>query len=177
MIGREFVFRAPTGLAAFAVVALSLAACGGSSSDAPPAYCPTPFTVTDAGRLTHFKDGPGRDPRDIAYEAVVAGSSTACEATRTQINVTLLMRISVSAGPSVDAGTTRVPYFVRVIDASGAIVQGQEFTADFRLSTANPRGSSREELSLSLPRDGSYRIAIGLKPTAEELNYNRRSRQ
>ena len=172
MIGRKFVF-----LASAALAVLSLAACGGSSSDVAPAYCPTPFTVTDAGRLTHFKDGPGRDPRDIAYEAVVAGSRTTCEAVRNQINVTLVMRVSVSAGPSVGAGPTRVPYFVRVIDASGAIVQGQEFTADFRLSTANPRGSSQEELSLSLPRDGSYRIAIGLKPTAEELNYNRRARQ
>jgi hypothetical protein len=172
MIGRKFVF-----LASAALAVLSLVACGGSSSDVSPAYCPTPFTVTDAGRLTHFKDGPGRDPRDIAYEAVVAGSRTSCEALRNQINVTLVMRISVSAGPSVGAGPTRVPYFVRVIDASGAIVQGQEFTADFRLSASNPRGTSQEELSLSVPLDGSYRIAIGLKPTAEELNYNRRGRQ
>ncbi len=27
------------------------------------------------------------------------------------------------------------------------------------------------------PRDGGYRIAVGLKPTPEELNYNRRGRQ
>ena len=168
MIGRKLVFFSPV-----AAVTLLLAACGGSSTEAP-SYCPTPFTVTDAERLTHFKDGPGRDPRDIAYEAVVSGSRTSCEALKTQINVTLVMRISVSAGPSVVAGPTRVPYFVRVIDGSGRIVQGQEFTADFRLSTANPRGSSQEELSLTLPRDGAYRIAIGLKPTAEELNYNRR---
>ena len=64
----------------------------------------------------------------------------------------------------------------RVIDGSGTIVQGQEFTADFRLTAASPRGTSQEKLSLSLPRDGSYRIAVGLKPTAEELNYNRRTR-
>jgi hypothetical protein len=164
-------------VAAAALAALSLAACGGSSADAVPTYCPSPFTVTDAGRLTHFKDGPGRDPRDIAYEAVVAGSRTTCEVSRNQINVTLLMRISVNAGPAVGSGPTRVPYFVRVIDGSGAVVQGQEFTADFRLSAANPKGSSQEELSLFLPQGGSYRIAIGLKPTAEELNYNRRGRQ
>ena len=63
--------------------------------------------------------------------------------------------------------------FVRVIDEAGTITQGQEFTADFRLSANNPRGSSQEELTLTLPRDGSYSIAIGLKPTPEELNYNR----
>ncbi len=173
MIDRKF---APVAPAALAVLALSLAACGGSD-DVAPAYCPAPFTVTDAERLTHFKDGPGRDPRDIAYEAVVAGSKTTCEIRRNQISVTLVMRISVVAGPSVSAGTTRIPYFVRVIDSRGAVVQGQEFTADFKLSAANPRGSSQEELSLNVSAGGSYRIAIGLKPTVEELNYNRRGRQ
>jgi hypothetical protein len=171
MIERKFAFVVP------AVLALSLAACGGGSSDSGPVYCPTPFTVADAGRLTHFKDGPGRDPRDIAYEASLAGASASCEVRRNAIEVTLVMRVSAVAGPSVTAGQTRVPYFVRVINASGSIVQGQEFTADFRLSSANPRGASREELTLTLPRDGSYRIAVGLKPTIEELNYNRRGRQ
>jgi hypothetical protein len=170
MIDRKFAFLAP------AVLALSLVACGGGS-DSGPIYCPTPFTVTDAGRLTHFKDGAGRDPRDIAYEAALAGATTSCEARKNVIDVTLVMRVSAVAGPSVAAGQTRVPYFVRVLDGNGAVVQGQEFTADFRLSTANPRGSSREELSLSLPRNGDFRIAVGLKPTVEELNYNRRGRQ
>jgi hypothetical protein len=60
-------------------------------------------------------------------------------------------------------------------------VQGQEFTADFRLSSGNPRGTSQEELSLALPYSqisdlAGYRIAVGLKPTQEELNYNRRGR-
>jgi hypothetical protein len=63
-----------------------------------------------------------------------------------------------------------------VIDSSGAVVQGQEFTADFRLRPNSPRGSSQEELSLQLPTDsGGNRIAVGLKPTQDELNYNRRS--
>lgn len=159
-------------------LALSLAACGGSKDNDISYVCPTPFTVQDAGRLTHFKEGPGRDPRDVAYDAVLAGAGSRCEVSRNQVNVTLLLRIAVSAGPVADPGTTRVPYFVRVLDGNGAVVQGQEFTADFKLSAANPRGSSQEELALSLPlAGGGYRIAVGLKPTPEELNYNRRRQQ
>jgi hypothetical protein len=69
---------------------------------------------------------------------------------------------------------------VRVIDGSGAVRQGQDFTADFKLSSGSPRGESREELALSIPFNEikdltGYRIAVGLKPTQEELNYNRRA--
>jgi hypothetical protein len=139
--------------------------------------CPQPFTVGDAARLTHFKEGAGRDPRDIAYEASVVGAGTTCELSRNRVDVTLLMRISVSAGPSVAAGRTSVPYFVRVLDESNNVVQSQDFTADFRLTAGNPRGTSQEELQFSVSRSGAYRIAVGLKPTMEELNYNRRGRQ
>ena len=67
-----------------------------------PSYCPPPLTVADAQRLTHFKDGPGRDPRDIAYEAALVNAGTSCSLGRGQMDVTLVMRIAVNAGPSVE---------------------------------------------------------------------------
>jgi hypothetical protein len=155
---------------------LALAACGGGTPEVNYA-CPQPFTVQDAERLTHFKDGAGRDPRDIAYEASIIGAATKCSLSRNRVDVTLFLRLSVSAGPSADAGRTSVPYFVRVLDSANNVVQSQEFNADFRLTSGSPRGSSQEELTLTLPADGGYRIAVGLKPTPEELNYNRRGRQ
>ena len=163
-------------------LALLLSACGGKSEETATAYGPAPFTVQDAGRLTHFRDGPGRDPRDVEYEAALAGVGTSCTLRRNQMDVTLIMRVAVSAGPSVAAGQTRVPYFVRVLGSSGQVVQGQDFTADFKLSSANPRGQSQEEFTLTLPFSqvsqlGSYRIAVGLKPSMEELDYNRRAGQ
>jgi hypothetical protein len=169
-------------LAAPLALALGLSACGGGSSvEVNRAYCPAPLTVQDAERLTHFKEGAGRDPRDIAFEAAITASGTTCEFTRGLMTVNLIMRVTATAGPSVDPGTTRVPYFVRVINAGGSVVQSQEFTADFKLGGSSPRGTSQEELVLRLPYSqlsdlGGYRIAIGLKPTRDELDYTRRTR-
>ena len=72
---------------------MSLGACGwfgggSKSDDASSVYCPAPLTVADAQRLTRFKDGPGRDPRDIVFEAALIASRTTCELTRNQLNVT-----------------------------------------------------------------------------------------
>ena len=122
----------------------------------------------------------GRDPRDIEYEASLVGARTQCEIKRGQMNVTLVMRIAVQAGPSVTGAPTQVPYFVRVLTGAGTVAQGQDFIAGFKLSAANPRGQSQEELALTLPYSevsdlAAYRIAVGLKPTPEELDYNRRS--
>ena len=163
-----------------ALFALALAGCGGGSPPPPSMVCPPPLTVQDASRITHFRDGPGRDPHDIAYEASLVNSASSCQLGPRLLDVTVVMIVAVSAGPSVTPGQTRVPYFVRVLDGNGTVVQGQDFTADFKLSSASPRGESREELSLTIPfgevRDlTGYRIAVGLKPSPEELNYNRRA--
>jgi hypothetical protein len=171
----KFAVLAP----AAAALVLALGSCG-PSTPPPSVSCPPPLTVQDAGRITHFKDGPGRDPRDIAYEAALVNSASSCRLGGGVLDVTVVMIVAVSAGPAVTPGQTRVPYFVRVLDGSGRVLQGQDFTADFRLSSSSPRGESREELALTLPvGEGKnltgYRIAVGLKPTPEELNYNRRA--
>ena len=75
-----------------------------------------------------------------------------------------------------------MPFFVRVIDSSGNVVTGRDELADYKISPASPRGVSLEEMSVALPfasvNDlGGYRIAVGLKPTQDELNYNRRADQ
>ncbi len=178
MIATRLVFLAP--------VLLALAGCGwfsGSGSNkeaAAAAYCPTPLTVQDADKLTRFKAGAGRDPRDVQFEAVIVQTNAACSISRNILDVSVYVQIAVNAGPSVGPGTTRVPFFVRVLDANGTVVVGRDEFADYKLSAASPRAMSREELGVKIPFSqisdaGGYRIAVGLKPTQEELDFNRRA--
>jgi hypothetical protein len=171
----RFAFVAP-----FAI-ALALSGCGGSNKEAAAAaYCPTPLSVQDASRLTRFKSGGGRDPRDVAFEAVLVQTNAACSISRSTMDVSVYMQIAVNAGPSVGPGVTRVPFFVRVIDANGNVVVGRDEYADYKLSAASPRAMSREELGVKIPFNqvaevGAYKIAVGLLPTQDELQFNRRA--
>ncbi len=159
-----------------------VAACGSSEDDAANIYCPAPFTVQDAGRLTHFKDGAGRDPRDVEYEAALNGVGTKCDASAQSDGS---RRWSCASWSTPDPRWCRVPCACRTSCACwapGQVAQGQDFTADFKLSGSNPRGQSQEELTLTLPftkvsEVAAYRIAVGIKPTQEELEYNRRQGQ
>lgn len=168
-------------LAGLAVAALVLAGCGRSAKEqAAAAYCPQPLTVQDAARITRFKAGAGRDPRDVVFEANMAGAGTTCSMGRNKLEVEVVMRIAVNAGPSVAGGVTRVPFFVRVLDAGGSVIVGKDELADYKISATSPRGVSDETVAVTLPFSqvtelGAYRIAVGLKPTPEELQYNRRA--
>lgn len=162
-------------------LALVLAGCGQSERNIQAAaYCPTTLTVQDAQRLTRFKPGAGRDPRDVMFEAELVGAGTSCKLSRNRLEVDVAMRIAVNAGPSVGQGVTQVPFFVRILDGRGNVIQGRDELAAYRLSPASPRGVSQEEMYVELPFQqitdiGGYRIAVGLKPTQEELDYNRRA--
>ena len=168
--------------APLAVVALVLTGCGGRSAkeQAAASYCPQAMTVSDAQRITRFKEGAGRDPRDVVFEAAMVNAGTQCQIGRNKLEVDVVMRIAVNAGPSIAGAVTRVPFFVRVLDAGGTVIIGKDELADYKLSQRSPRGVSDETVAVTLPfselRDlGTYRIAVGLKPSQQELEYNRRT--
>ena len=142
------------------------------SSDASVVYCPQPLTVADAQRLTRFKDGPGRDPRDVVFEAALVASGTTCELSaqpaRRRRDHAHLGQCRPVGRRGHDAGAVTS---CACIDASGAVVQGQEFTADFRLIGGQSArhlagGDCRCRLPFNQISDlGGYRIAVGLKPS------------
>jgi hypothetical protein len=177
MISPRIWFVAPATLA----LSLALAGCGRSAKEQLAAdYCPTPFSVHDAQTLTRFRPGAGQDPRNVVFDSALLNAASTCSLGKNQMKVNLVLLVAATPGPAIGSGVVNVPYFVRVLDASNTIVQGREFTADFKMSANGPRRVSKEELTLELPfakpaDAASYRIAVGLKPTQEELDYNRRS--
>jgi hypothetical protein len=173
----KHVFRASAAL----TLALSLASCGPSDKAVTAAnYCPAPFKVQDTQTLTRFAPGATEDARNVVFQAALGDIGYACKLGKNQLDVNVTLQVGVTAGAANRGGTVSVPYFVRVLGINNAVMQGREFNADFQLSASHPRGVSAEQLTLHLPFAElpdliNYRIAVGLKPTPEELNYTRRA--
>jgi hypothetical protein len=175
MMLRPFLRLAPCFLAA------GLAGCGPSAQERSQlrAACPQAMRVQDASSLTRFRPGAGRDRTDVLFQADLGKVDIACSPSKSRVDVDLTMAIVVTEGPALKNGTANVGYFVRLMDPSGRIVQGRNFNADYKFAGNRTREGSSEQISLTIPlsegaEGGAYTIAVGLLPTPEELEYNRR---
>lgn len=170
-----------TPLLAPVLVVVGLAGCGPSAEERSNlrATCPQAMRVQDASTLTRFRPGAGRDRTDVMFQAEIGQIDIACAPRRNRIDVDLTLQIIVARGPALADQSANVGYFVRLLDPAGSIVQGRNFAADYRFVGNRSREGSSEQIALSIPlaegqSGGGYVVAVGLLPTPEELDYNRR---
>jgi hypothetical protein len=166
---------------ALGLCSLALAGCGRSLEEQSMlrASCPQALRVQDAATLTRFRPDAGRDRTDVLFQAEVGKVDVACSLRRNRVDIDLTMEIVVTEGPALRERAANVGYFVRLIDPSGAVVQGRNFSADYKFAGNRKRAGSSEVISLMIPlaegqESGAFTVAVGLLPTQEELDYNRR---
>lgn len=172
----------PLPLVALGMLSLGLAGCGRNLEQQTllRAECPQAMRVQDAARLTRFRPDAGRDPTDVLFQAELGKVDIACSLRRNRVDIDLTVEIVVTAGPALRERGANVGYFVRLLDSSGAVVQGRNFSADYTFAGNRTRAGTSEQLTLTLPlaegqAGGDFTVAVGLLPTPEELEYNRRS--
>lgn len=168
-------------LLALGLLSVGLAGCGRSLEQQAllRAECPQAMRVQDAASLTRFRPGAGRDRTDVLFQAELGKVDIACGIRRNRVDVDLTVEIVVTAGPALRERSANVGYFVRLLDRSGAVTQGRNFSADYTFAGNRSRTGSSEQIALTLPladnqAGGDFTVAVGLLPTPEELEYNRR---
>ncbi|HJQ58807.1 MAG TPA: hypothetical protein VJ890_18010 [Vineibacter sp.] len=171
----------PLPLLALGVLSAALAGCGRSLEEQSilRASCPQAMRVQDAASLTRFRPDAGRDRTDVLFQAELGKVDIACNLRRNRVDVDLTVEIIVTEGPALRERAANVGYFVRLVDPSGAVVQGRNFAADYKFAGNRNRAGSSEQLSLTIPLaegqdGGGFTVAVGLLPTPQELDYNRR---
>lgn len=165
-----------------AALPLALGSCSVFSPKKDPPPCPPIYILSDAGKLTKFRPGPGRDLTDVEYEAEIYGYQGGCTYDEKGAVVDLQVTVALKRGP---ADTDRkaeftyfaaIPYFYPSPDAKAEF----PVTATFPESVNYVRFTD-EAVYLRVPiKDKDlitkYEIYLGFQTTQEELDRNRKSK-
>lgn len=150
--------------------------------------CPKYQVIAEAASLIRFRDGPGRDLIDVNFEGEIVNVQLGCisnisKKTRVgSMDVDVTLVFIASRGPANRDRKAQFPYFIRILDNSGRILWGENYTVNIDFPGNKTRLQFRTEpVVLELPiRKGwnhrSYLIMAGIKLNREELKFNRSRR-
>ena len=146
----------------------------------PQGPCPTVSIVSDAARLTQYRDGAGRDLTDVRYQAEISNVQFSCRYQRDgRLTAALAIDIVATRGPAADDGSTNFPFFVAIADSRQNILAKEVFDSVIEFDRRQRRAGVREEIDQELPLAGedsgaNYEVLVGFQLTAEQLEQNRR---
>ncbi len=171
-----------SGRARSAGLAATLAVVG-CAAPPPPAPLPCPrAAILDGAQTVERRIGAG--PIDFAWRAAITGVTGGCRYDDRGVELRHLLDLAIVPGPrALATGETRValPWFVAVVDPSGAVVDKQVFT----LETPLPEGPQPRLVSEQLeqriaavrPEEGpGWRIYFGFELDPEEARRRLRER-
>ncbi len=165
---------------ALAAAAILLSGCG-LFDNTPPPPCPRISILRDAERVTLFRAGAGRDVSDIEFEAEIGEIRAACEIKGKQVAVRTQVAIFAARGAASAGKPLALAFFVAITDPGGRIIAKEVFESPFEFKANQQRAGVTEEIDQAIPLAGQvqaedYDILVGFQLSAEQLEYNRRSR-
>lgn len=171
-------------LVPFAAVALAVLVSSCSiieKKDPPP--CPPIYILADAGQLTKYKDGKGRDLTDVEFEAEITGYAGGCTYDQNGAEVELQVKFTVKRGP----GDTDRQVDFRYFAAVPLYYPAPEAKAEFPVTVTFPEGTNYvrytdESVVMRIPvKDKDviqkYEIYLGFQASPEELERNRQGKK
>jgi hypothetical protein len=177
--------RRPGEIAVSLIIAAAILV-GCSSDDERMKVCPRVAVLSEAGKITRFRPGPGRDILDINFEGDIGDIVASCEfadtkkgARRVTVQVApvfVFSRGAANTDPQID-----FTYFVSVVK-DGDILSKQQFEAQTAFIANRSRVIVQDDdppitIDIPLPYKGAeyeYEVLVGFQLTADELAYNRR---
>lgn len=145
-----------------------------------PGKCPTIRILADGAHLTKFKQGPGRDITDVLYTVDIVNYQGSCgyRDKDSHVETAIKLMFDIDRGPANLQGLGEIQYFVAVENRAKEV-----FSTKFKFDPNTPKlRQVDEEVSIDIPiRPGDTPqntvVWLGLQLTADELDFNRRSRK
>lgn len=149
--------------------------------------CPAARVMAEPSELTRFREGTGRDPTDIIFEAKFQQVNGECNYDEDggDIDIELNVVIDILRGRANAGGAATFRYFLAVVErdeetGSEPAVHGRKAFA-VELSFPETRRNIRytDVLGVTIPRPDSrsvrgYVLYLGFELSPEELAYNKR---
>lgn len=168
-------------IVAASLVPLILASCGLIDKKEPPP-CPPIYILSDAGTITKYREGRGRDLTDVVAEAEILGFQGGCTYDDKGAMVDIQVSLGVKRGPADTSRTAELSYFVAI----PLYFPSPDAKAVFPVSVTFPEGANYarftdETVTMRIPvKDGDviqrYEVYLGFQTTQEELERNRQGR-
>ena len=157
------------------------AGCGILFDRKPPPSCPPTFILKDAGSLTRYRPGDGRDITDVLFQAKIVDFAGSCvyNSERTEVDIGLKLTFELSRGPANRDRKAAFRYFAAVPRFHPSPQGKKIFSVDAEFSGPSTRLRTIDEIQLVIPLDpkvrrDAYTVYIGFQLTREELKDNRR---
>lgn len=162
----------------FLPVALLLAGCTAFGANEPPPACPKVAFVYGL----HAVDALPADDSELPVRAELAGIRGRCVYGPSGVELDYTFDVLVRPGSEPPSSPIEVPYFVAVLDETGAVVDRRHFVAAVPMEGPGDRTGVREHLRQTLVRADRrtgprYRVLIGLDlpPDAALANWRARN--
>jgi hypothetical protein len=153
-----------------------LAACGPKRNLQP---CPRVGILGDAQKATQYREGPGRDLTDVAFDTELLDYNGGCKYENKEANVivTFALQIAATRGPAASQSEAQVPYFVAIVDKQQNVLLRQGFVARIPFKEGQRRVVVADELEQAIPLNGrrtnEIEILVGLEVPRDQLDRNR----
>jgi hypothetical protein len=166
------------------VVALIITGC---SSDKQTKVCPRVSVLSDAGSLTRFAPGVGRDILDVDFQGAITDLVTDCNdtdaKTPAQVVVQLAPVFTLSRGAANNDRKAEFTYFVSVV-RNEEILSKQLFEVESTFAGNRSRIVVRDDnppIMIDIPLGNrnsarEYEVLVGFQLTADELQHNQAAR-
>ena len=160
---------------------LPLSGCADLLGGGPREPCPRVSILRDAAEVTRFREGPGREPRDMRLQGRFGELASRCDLDDGRVVARTSIELLAERGPAASEPAQDLAFFVAVIDPSERILAKEVFHTRFEFAADGRRSAVVEHVEQRFTlRPGEYMaryaVLVGFQLTREELDHNRRDR-
>ena len=148
---------------------------------APKESCPRISILSDAAQATVFRDGAGRDLRDVRFQARFGKIAANCDIEEGRVDMRASIKLVAARGPASTESVGQFTFFVALTDPSDEIIAKKVFESPLEFQAKQQRSGVIEQIEQVFvlkpgERAVQYSVLVGFQLTRDQLEYNRRNR-